>query len=210
MLPEDETLLSLRGEATLDLPGDCVMISAPWSTRALACSLKFSFWLSICSRKAKNLMHYIFSSFSLQIIIWVSFCLFLRTFKRIEASSVPRRIETEDFFTLFNASLAHYVTSSLTICPYYALMSTTTVLSCMNVTDILWASWFVSEICIFKCLWGWPYFQDVFLMFHTVVLILWDIHTIKYYYIMPVLYRGPKQGFYLDGKPVHKLQEVSL
>jgi len=29
MLPEDETLLSLRGEATLDLPGDCVMISAP-------------------------------------------------------------------------------------------------------------------------------------------------------------------------------------
>lgn len=55
MLPEDETLLSLRGEATLDLPGDCVMISAPWSTRALACSLKFSFWLSICPRKAMPL-----------------------------------------------------------------------------------------------------------------------------------------------------------
>lgn len=58
MLPEDETLLSLRGEAMLDLPGDCVMISAPWSTRALACSLKFSFWLSICSRKRKNFTHY--------------------------------------------------------------------------------------------------------------------------------------------------------
>lgn len=47
MLPEEETLLRRRGDATLDLPGDCVMISAPWSTRAFACSLKFSFWLSI-------------------------------------------------------------------------------------------------------------------------------------------------------------------
>lgn len=47
MLPEEETLLSRRGDATLDLPGDCVMISAPWSTRAFACSLKFNFWLSI-------------------------------------------------------------------------------------------------------------------------------------------------------------------
>lgn len=47
MLPEEETLLSRRGDATLDLPGDWVMISAPWSTRAFACSRKFSFWLSI-------------------------------------------------------------------------------------------------------------------------------------------------------------------
>ena len=57
MQPDDyeETLLSRRGEATLDLPGDCVMISAPWSTRALACSLKFNFWLSICLRQASVL-----------------------------------------------------------------------------------------------------------------------------------------------------------
>ena len=57
MLPEEETLLSRRGEATLDLPGDCVMISAPWSTRALACSLKFNFWLSICLRQASVLVN---------------------------------------------------------------------------------------------------------------------------------------------------------
>lgn len=57
MLPDEETLLSRRGDATLDLPGDCVMISAPWSTRALACSLKFNFWLSICLRQASVLVN---------------------------------------------------------------------------------------------------------------------------------------------------------
>lgn len=48
MLPVEEPLLIRRGvAAALDWPGDSLMISAPWSTRALADSRKCSFWLSI-------------------------------------------------------------------------------------------------------------------------------------------------------------------
>ena len=57
------------------------------------------------------------------------------------------------------------------------LMSSMIVPSCINSIDILWALWFVSEICFFQMFVEWSYFQDVFLLFHKAVLILWDTHT---------------------------------
>lgn len=47
MLPEEDTLLRRRGDPSVEMLGDLYTISAPWSVRALACSRKFSLWLSI-------------------------------------------------------------------------------------------------------------------------------------------------------------------
>lgn len=51
-LPEDDRWLSWScwGEINPDRPGDWMMTSAPWSTRALAWSRKVSLWLSIYGR----------------------------------------------------------------------------------------------------------------------------------------------------------------
>lgn len=48
-LPQDDGLLSrwCWGETRLDRPGDRTMVSAPWSTRAVAWSRKICPWLSI-------------------------------------------------------------------------------------------------------------------------------------------------------------------
>lgn len=70
MLPLEDR----RGEVPpVSIPGEWVtMISAPWSTRALAVSRKLSLWLSICWVKRKNASFHP-STFNISAVLFLKF-----------------------------------------------------------------------------------------------------------------------------------------